>query len=167
MTKHTPYCIQDFTFLFGVIPSSIYLIIITIILIHSLRKLPLEKKQKLLIKIIYIIACILTFIAVIIHLIESIICYDRFDDKYYFTSIYKGCYLYTLMLVLSILLLRLHFTFGKSMYQLPTLWTIFAIISWSLMMINCTTIAIGYTIFSLQIRLLMVSSGIISVFNLI
>ena len=131
-------CLDDGTFLIGLIPSSISLIITISIIIKSIHQLRNKQNIQSSIKILYYLSCIFSLICIISTLIRSLLCPHPCDyDRDYNTDIASYCAL--LLCILGTLLLRIHHSFSESVFKLTTLQTIIFIISYTTTILAAST----------------------------
>ena len=137
-------CFQDRTFLIGVIPSLLCLIIVITISIISIAKLRKQTDISLIIKRFYYISCIFSIITVTICVIDSyllctIIAIDSltiFNDPSVRIIIRRMNYHILIECVLAILYLRVYSTFKESVYKISQWQKLILILLYALTIIS-------------------------------
>ena len=136
---YNTFCLKDGTFLIGLIPSTLCLVIAIWIFIASIKQLRTKQKIKPLIKIIHYISCILSIILICLQIYYTLLC----DVPRVFTIIGHNFYITLSLCIICTLLLRIHHTFKESALALSNsqqliliiLFVLFAIFDYSVTII--------------------------------
>ena len=144
------WCISEGIFLMGFLPCLSCLLLTTWISIKSLNKFKaiysdtkLKKQLKWNITYLNYISCLLSLIVITICTIQSWFCDFQGMEEIILSTIVTILWISTPFCVLSILLMRVHHTFRKSMFEISFTEKWILIISYTLTIISgCLTIII-------------------------
>ena len=146
-------CVNDGTFLIGVLPSSLIYIISIFIAIQSARKLKYEENLDPIIKFLHYIACILVNIVIPSRIIASVFCTST---EIYTSFIGIPSYYATGLCVIGTLFMRAYTTFKDSIYEITKQQKKCFIILYSINIVNFFVSAIIFELLSLQILVIAV-----------
>ena len=137
-------CINDGTFLIGVVPSSISLLIVIWISFKSLTKFKKQQKAHKLITIAYYLSCILLTTVIITRIIASVYCTQNEGSTY---TIGIPSYYIAGLCLLATLFTRVYSTFKESILQITKYQKILFIVLFCINVLFFGVSAVAYDIF--------------------